>query len=129
MKPRDQRGGAIPLLMVSLALMSLMCLAFADATGVIVARARASTAADAAALAAAVAQWPHLDITENPQEAATSVASANGATLEVCECPVRGETARVVVYIDPPMRILRSFIRVRAQAKAKLDWDRVFWSD
>lgn len=127
MKLRDQGGGAIPLLMVALALTALITYAFADATAVIVSRARATTAADASALAAAAAQWPNLDASETPAQAASTVATENGANVESCECELRGQSATVVVYIDPPMRILRIGIRVRAQATASLNYDRVFY--
>jgi Flp pilus assembly protein TadG len=110
-----------------LALAGLLCLAIADAANVLVSRARAQSAADAAALAAAVAQWPFASRDEQPYEAAERTAQANGADLEACDCPVRGERATVTVSLATRTRMLGvAPARVRASATSSFDVKRVF---
>lgn len=103
---RADRGFATAVLLVLLALVALFCLAIADAANVLVTGVRARSAADAAALAAATAQWPFLGADEAPEEAAARVAEANGAELVSCECPLRGDRATVVVAVPTRTRML-----------------------
>jgi secretion/DNA translocation related TadE-like protein len=120
----DGFGSAVMLALI--ALVALLCIATADAANVLVSRARAQTAADAAALAAAAAEWPFLK-EGDPSEAARAQATANGASLESCDCPVRGPRAVVVVSIPTRIRMLGvAPKRVSARAEASLDPGRMF---
>ncbi|HEX2700346.1 MAG TPA: pilus assembly protein TadG-related protein [Acidimicrobiales bacterium] len=69
--PAQERGQVLPLLTVVIVLAGLVCLAAGRMGGAAVARARATTAADAAALAGAVGGRP----------AADAAAAANDATV------------------------------------------------
>lgn len=128
--PLNEDGVVSAVVVAMLALAGLLCLAVADAANVLVARARAQTAADAAALAAAVAQWPFArdgSRDEGPAQAASRVAEANGAVLESCDCPVRGSSATVTVSISTSIRMLGvAPSRVSARATSALDVGRVF---
>ncbi|MGH2759993.1 MAG: pilus assembly protein TadG-related protein [Actinomycetota bacterium] len=123
----SEDGFVSAIVLAKLALVGLLCLAVADAANVVVARARAQSAADAAALAAAVAQWPFAGRDEPPEEAAAHVAAQNGADLESCACPLRGRRAVVVVSIATRIRLLGvAPSRVRAGAESALDVNGVF---
>lgn len=120
-------GFASVLLVTLLALAALLCLVTADAANVLVSRARAQSAADAAALAAATAEWPFADKSETPEHAAAKAAEANGATLESCACPLRGPTARVEVSMRTRIRMLGvAPSKVVSFATAELDVNRIF---
>jgi uncharacterized membrane protein len=119
-------GFTAVLLLALMALAALLCVVTADAANVLVARARAQTAADASALAAATAEWPFAANGETPQQAATRVAERGGATLVSCTCPLRG-TARVEVSMPTHIRRLGAAPRVvHAVAEAHLDVNRIF---
>lgn len=119
---RGERGFATAVLLVLLALVALFCLAVADAANVLVTAVRARGAADAAALAAATAQWPFLGADEEPTEAAARVAEANGAELVSCDCPLRGDRATVVVAVPTRVRMLGvAPPEVRGRASAEVD--------
>lgn len=122
-----EEGFASAITLSLLALAGLLCLAVADAANVLVSRSRAQTAADAAALAAAVAQWPFLSRDEPPEEAAARVAEQNGAVLESCDCPLRGQRAVVTVSVGTRIRMLGvAPHRVDARAESAFDPDRLF---
>jgi secretion/DNA translocation related TadE-like protein len=120
--------GVVSVLMLSLlALAALLCLAVADAANVLLARARAQTAADAAALAAAAVQWRVSASSGDPTLRAQEVAEANGAQLESCACALRDEAAVVTVSIATRIRMLGVAPgRVRATASARVDVGRLF---
>ena len=120
--------GVVSVLMMSLlALAALMCLAVADAANVLLARARAQTAADAAALAAAAVQWRVSASSGDPVVRAQQIAEANGAELESCECALRDDTAVVTVSIATRIRMLGVAPgRVTASATARVDVGRMF---
>lgn len=63
-------------------------LALLAAVQLVTARARAVTAADAAALAAAPATFPPLLSEAAPDQLASELAAANGARVLRCQCPV-----------------------------------------
>lgn len=122
---RDDDGFGSVFLLAQLGLAALLCVAFADAANVLVARARAQTAADAAALAAAVAQWRDGD--ELPGEAARAIATANGAELDACRCERHAPTATVTVGRGTSIRLLGvAPRRVTASATASVDVARLF---
>ena len=122
--------GMISVLMLSLLLLAaLLCLAASDAANVLVARARAQSAADAAALAAASAQWRLASETGDPADAARRIAEANDAVLESCECALRAENARVTVSRGTSIRMLGvAPSRVAATAEASADVAKLFES-
>lgn len=123
----NEDGFVSAIVLAKLALVALLCLAVADAANVLVARARAQAAADAAALAAAVAQWPFASRDESPEEAAARTAEHNGAVLETCECPPRGERAVVKVSLATRIRMLGvAPSRVEATAGSALDVGALF---
>lgn len=90
-------------------LAGLLCLAVARLGGAAVDKARANTAADAAALAAAGVLGRGGTVSEATR-AARSVAAANGATLTRCQCS--GIDATVDVRVDST----RSRARARVTA-------------
>jgi secretion/DNA translocation related TadE-like protein len=120
--------GVVSVLMVSLlALAALLCLAVADAANVLLARARAQSAADAAALAAAAVQWRVSGSRDDPTLAAQTIAEANGAELESCSCELRDDSAVVTVSIGTRIRMLGvAPRRVTATATAHVDIGRMF---
>ncbi|HEY7704310.1 MAG TPA: pilus assembly protein TadG-related protein [Acidimicrobiia bacterium] len=102
--------GAVSILVISvLAALIVLGLAVTGAGLVIDARAHAVNAADAAALAAAVASFPPLGSGAAPNSAARAMAVANGARLVECRCPVvpdwvpRSVTVRVGVEVSLPL--------------------------
>jgi len=128
MRPAVNDGGSVSVLMLALlAIVGLLCLATADAANVLLARSRAQTAADAAALVAASAQWRVAAGKEDPASAARAMASFDGAELVSCTCAIRADHATVVVSIATHIRMLLVAPRkVQATATARLDLNRVF---
>jgi secretion/DNA translocation related TadE-like protein len=123
----DEHGVVSVLMMSLLALAALLCLAVADAANVLLARARAQTAADAAALAAAAVQWRVSASTGDPVLRAQEIAEANGAVLESCSCELRDDAAVVTVSIATRIRMLGVAPgRVTATATARVDVGRLF---
>jgi secretion/DNA translocation related TadE-like protein len=120
--------GVVSVLMLSLlALAALLCLAVADAANVLLSRARAQSAADAAALAAAAVQWRVSASTGDPAVRAQEIAEANGAQLESCVCELRDDAAVVTVSIPTRIRMLGvAPSRVTATATARVDVGRMF---
>lgn len=123
----SEDGFVSAIVVALLALVGLLTVAVADAANVLVARARAQSAADAAALAAAAEQWPVTDREATPADAAAQSAEANGAELVSCECPERRDGATVVVSVRTRIRMLGvAPSEVRARAVASLDVSRIF---
>jgi Flp pilus assembly protein TadG len=87
------------------------------------ARAQATNAADAAALAAAVGSYPPASGLD-PLDAAINVAAANGAEIVECLCAVNAglvtRTVEVVAAIDVDIPIFGP-ITVRSAARAEFD--------
>jgi secretion/DNA translocation related TadE-like protein len=82
----SERGAGSVLTVAVMALVVFVGLAVLGAAQVITARARATTAADAAALAAAPTTFPPLAVGGSPMAEALRVAEANGARLVSCRC-------------------------------------------
>ena len=82
----NERGAGSVLTVAVMALVVFVGLAVLGAAQVITARARATTAADAAALAAAPTTFPPLAGGGSPMAEALRVAEANGARLVSCLC-------------------------------------------
>jgi hypothetical protein len=72
----------------TMAVVIVASLALIAATQIVVGRARAVTAADAAALAAAVHTFPPSGEGITPSQAALRLAGSNGAQLTLCRCRV-----------------------------------------
>lgn len=87
------------------------------------ARNHASTAADAAALAAAVATYPPAGA-DSPLVEARRYARLNAATLQSCRCPVDSSMKSRVVTVIVELKTKVPFfgvIPVRAGARAEFD--------
>ncbi len=107
-----------------IAAMSLATAGLGHAYG---AKAQAQTAADAAALAAAVATYP--PATQGaPRQRARMAAGANGATLVSCVCQVDGSrrprivTVGVVIEVDVPI-----FGQLGISATSRAEFDPGLW--
>ena len=87
------------------------------------ARIQVATAADAAALAAAVATYPPAGA-DDPLEEAARFAAANGANLEECRCPIdvtmSVRVAEVIVVRKVTVPLFGE-MSVRAGARAEFD--------
>jgi secretion/DNA translocation related TadE-like protein len=105
----SQRGNVTIVVVAAVVLAGLLCLAVARLGGAAVDKARANTAADAAALAAA-GVLARGGTAVDAVRVARSTASANGATLTRCRCS--GTEATVDVRVNSA----RS--RARAQVTA-----------
>jgi len=114
MKVAPERGSGTVLAMATMAVVIVASLALVAATQIVIGRARAVTAADAAALAAAVHTFPPAGAGITPIQAATAMARSNGALLTLCRCrtdaslgmrtvEVKVETRVEVVLIGPVM--------------------------
>ena len=108
MIPRRSRAigadrGSITLVAAGvMALACVICIATVDVSRAELARARAQTAADAAALAAA--QEIAVPSGETPADAARTFAERNGASLSSCQCP--SGAAEAVVEVDLPVSFI-----------------------
>jgi len=87
------------------------------------ARAQATNAADAAALAAAVASYPPAAGTD-PVGAARQAAQSNGGTLVSCRCPrdssLDARTVEVAVAVEVEVPVFGS-VTVRSVSRAEFD--------
>ena len=117
---RSERGNAAIAFLVGMALVMVMLAGLGDLASFFIARARAQTAADAAALAAAAELIP--GIGTDPVSQARQFASENGGRLVGCEC--RLGTSEVVVTVAVPVRFALRRIgavnQVRARARAEV---------
>ncbi len=86
---RDDRGQAVPLALIAVALAILATVALAELGGNVVDAGRARTAADAAALAGV----------EGGREASTQVAAENGATLVSWSSRPDGDGVTITVKV------------------------------
>jgi secretion/DNA translocation related TadE-like protein len=111
-----ERGGVSIVVLAVLVIGLLITAGAARLGGALVGRARAESAADAAALAAA----DRLALGGGPDAAhaaASRTAASNDARLVSCECA--GATAEVVVEVDLPA-VLALFGPARGRAKAEV---------
>lgn len=111
------------LVAVSSLLFAVGGVAIADAGSMLLARARAQTAADAAALAAVVEQVPILAHGENPEAVARAEAERNGSTLVSCQCDRGNAIATVEVEVVPRLLLIRAWRDRRAKARASAHVD------
>jgi secretion/DNA translocation related TadE-like protein len=115
----DERGSISLVMVAALGFSMILAALITDVAGASAAKARAQTAADAAALAAAQEQVLLSD--RRPADVAAEYAARNGAKLVSCRCPDRGADAVVVVELEvtlPGLGVTRS---VRATARAVVD--------
>ncbi len=87
----------------------------------------AATAAEAAALAAAVGTYPGTE-RGSPSAEATRVTQANGARLESCLCPVDGSLRPRVVTVRTSVTVrVPLFGALRVWGAARAEFDPVAW--
>lgn len=117
---RSERGNAAIVSLVGMVLVMMMLSGLGDLASFFIARTRAQTAADAAALAAAAELIP--GIGADPVSQASQFASKNGGRLVGCECRL-GESD-VVVTVAVPVRFvlmrMGPMTDVRARARAEV---------
>jgi len=126
-----ERGG-VTIVAVTLALILCMgALGAADLGAMLHARAKAQSAADAAALAAVTEQAPILGRGTDPEQAARDEARRNGAVLTRCDCAVGRTTATVEVTVTPKLAFLSGWFGrpAHASARAALDPDVLSYRD
>jgi len=128
---RAERGAVSIVAVTGALVLCLGALGAADLGAMLFARARAQSAADAAALAAVTEQAPVLERGSDPEQAARDEAERNGATLTRCECSVGSTEATVEVTITPQLGFLSGWFgrASRASARAALDPDVLTYRD
>jgi hypothetical protein len=105
----DDRGAAGLAVAAVAGLVVLLTIAIVTVAGVQIARMRATTAADAAALAAAPVTFLPFGAEGTPREEAQRFARLNGASVVVCRCEIdrsfepRSAEVRVRVAVDLPL--------------------------
>ena len=99
--PGSERGSVTVLTAATILLAGVLCLVAVDLFRVVDVKARAQTAADAAALAAA--QELAIPSPQSPAEAAAEYARLNGATLRSCDCE-RG-SLEAIVAVEMTVRL------------------------
>ena len=101
---RDDRGAVALVLLAGALVVVLVTLAVVAAGQHLVGYARAQTAADAAALAAAPVTFRPFGASGTARHEAALLAAANGATLVACRCPEdpswESRTVTVTVRVD-----------------------------
>lgn len=107
---------------VSLVVGMLLSTVVLDATAYLVAAARAQTAADTAALAAATIAHPNGGRRGDPRAEAALIAREGGARLTGCACARGSEQVEVTVAVDVPALVIPRFAarEVTAVATATL---------
>lgn len=92
------------------------------------AKAQAETAADSAALAAAVATYPPASGSQSPLSIARQAAGANGARVVACVCEVDGSIRARVVTVAVAMDIeVPVFGDLDVIAKSRAEFDPGLW--
>jgi len=121
----SERGAVSLVALTGTLVLCLFALGAADLGSMLLARSRAQAAADAAALAAVVAQTAVLGQQADPTERARETAAANAARLDRCTCEPGTVFAEVEVSIAPRLAFVRSWFgrRARATARAEIDPD------
>jgi secretion/DNA translocation related TadE-like protein len=112
----NQRGSASIVVVSALALGGILAAFSSDLSRVMVARTRAQTAADAAALGAA--QQLLVPSGASAEAVARELAKANGGTLVACRCDAGSAEARVTVAVEVGLPLLAQVRTVRASARA-----------
>jgi secretion/DNA translocation related TadE-like protein len=112
----SERGSASIVVVAAVALAGVVGAFSADLSRVMTARARAQTAADAAALGAA--QELLMPSGPSPVDVARDFAERNGARLVSCVCDPGATEAVVTVDVDVTLPLLSQTRAVRASARA-----------
>jgi secretion/DNA translocation related TadE-like protein len=112
----SERGSASIVVVAAVALAGMLAAFSADLSRVMVARARAQTAADAAALGAA--QELLVPSGTSPQQVAHDLADRNGGRLVGCRCDPGSTEAVVTVEMEVDLPLLAQTRTVRASARA-----------
>ena len=116
----SQRGSVSVLMAAGILIVFVLVLGVTDLGRVLIARSKARTAADAAALAAA--DELALPSGADPAELAAEYAARNGADLTACTCAVRTFEADVMVQVTTGDLLLFPGARVVvARARAVVD--------
>ncbi len=122
------RGGASILVIGWVAVVAMIGVATASVGALIAAREQAYTAAEAAALAAAVATFPQAGSTAVPFAQAAEYAGRNGSRVVACHCPIDAtlspRTVVVTAAIDVEVPI---FGEVTIEAAARSEFDPALW--
>jgi secretion/DNA translocation related TadE-like protein len=116
---RAQRGSASLIVAAALGFAAIFAAFSADVARVVSARARAQTAADAAALAAA--QELLAPSTVAPSDVADEYAERHGARVVECRCGPGSDEVVVTVEIPVELPYVRQERTVRATARAVVD--------
>lgn len=121
--PRGSReaGNASPVMVGGVAIVMVLMIGLTDLSVYYLARTRAQTAADAAALAAAAELIPGLGTA--PEARAQEFAQANGAELRSCECALGSRAAEITVGVPVRMSLssLSGLSEVTARARAEVN--------
>ena len=115
----EERGSVTVLTAACLVLACVLCLVAVDLFRVLDIKARAQTAADAAALAAA--RELAIPSPQSPQEAAAAYAALNEATLQSCVCERGSFEATVAVEMSVRLLFLHITRPVVGRARAVVD--------
>lgn len=120
--PRPPERGSASIAVVGLtAVVAVLLLGLADLTGFLLARAKAQTAADAAALAAAGELVP--GARGEPSREARRFAQANGGEVIGCECTRGSREAIVRVSVPVRFQLLKVLGVESVQGRARADVD------
>lgn len=124
---RAERGSATVLVVASTGIVLACAVAVTSVAGLYVARTQAANAADAAALAAAVATFPPAS-TSQPWVVAGETARQNGATLVRCTCSREpGMGVRVVEVVTRVVVEAPLFGDLGVEQAARAEFDPVRW--
>ena len=124
MMPGDAESGSIVIGTAMVAFVLVMLVAVGSVGGAIGAYTKASAAADAAALAAAPVTFRPFGASGTPAREAALFATANGAVLTSCQCPVNRswDTRTVVVTVARTVSVMGiGTVRVRATSRATFE--------
>jgi secretion/DNA translocation related TadE-like protein len=120
---RGRERGSVSIVVVALmAVVLILAMGVADLARVLTCAARAQTAADAAALAAAQELASSAVAGVEPADLAAAYAERNGAVLTACACEPGGTEAVVTVIVQVGALVLAPDDRVvTARARAVVD--------
>lgn len=122
---RSEQGGATIVVFAGSILFMILLMGAADLGFLVVCKARAQDAADAAALAAVRESFPLFSSGVDPEEAAGRVARENGARLEELQASASGDRVEVSTSVSLPSLFLgRAGIapkEITATAAAEID--------
>lgn len=123
----DDRGSATVVAALLVAMVMLTLVGLGSLTVLYGVRGEANTAADAAALAAAVATYPPAGA-DDPRAEAARYASANGAVVVSCECVIdSGLEVRSATVIVEKKVTVPFFGTLGVRAGATGEFDPVAW--